>query len=102
MARSFIPESIRKHVPVVIATTLTVLFVLLTFLRHELTDDSFLTALEYQWMDAKFRFRGPQLPKSDIVIVGIDDKTLKLGSFRTMRHSVYAQVIDKIAEAKPK
>src|SRR5207248_10352 len=102
MARSVLPESVKKRVPVIIAVAMTLFFVILAFSRADLTDSSFLTSLENRWTDAKFKFRGEQLPSGNVVIVGIDDKSLKLGSFRTLRHSNYAKLVDKLAEAKPK
>jgi adenylate cyclase len=102
MARSVLPQSIRKRVPIIIATVMTVFFVVLTFQHSDLTDDSFLTSMEHRWIDAKFRMRGEQLPAENVVIVAIDERTLKLGSFRTLRHSYYAQLVDKLSEAQPK
>jgi adenylate cyclase len=102
MARSVLPESIKKRGPVIIAAVMTAFFVFLTFQHSDLNDESFLTSLEHRWIDAKFRMRGEQLPAGNVVIVAIDDRTLKLGSFRTLRHSYYAQLVDKLSAAHPK
>ncbi len=103
MATSFLPESIKKRVPVIIAIAMTLFFVVLAFEHADLTDSSFLTRIEFRWIDTKFQIRGEQAPAKDVVLVGIDDNTLtKLGSFRTMRHQQYATLVDKLSEAKPK
>src|SRR5437868_5435263 len=102
MARGALPVSARKRVYSFIAAAMTLLFVVVTFQHADLSDDSFLTSLEHRWIDAKFKIRGEQVPGGDIVIVGIDQRTLDgMGSFRTMRHGNYAKLVDKLAEAKP-
>src|SRR5690349_10737487 len=101
MARGSRSDSLRKRVYIVIAIAMTLFFVLITFVHSDLSDDSLLTRAENLWIDAKFKIRGPQLPAGNVVIVGIDERTLKLGSFRTMRHGNYASLVDKLAEAKP-
>jgi len=60
MARSYLPESIKKSMPTIIAIVMTVAFLALGFSRLDLTDTNFLTRVEFLWMDAKFRFRGYQ------------------------------------------
>ena len=87
----------------VLATLLTVAFTSLAWNRLDLIDSSFLTSLENHWMDAKFRLRGARPGSSDIVIVGIEDKTLaQLGSGRVFQRRHFATLIKKLAEAGPK
>ncbi len=103
MARGFLPESIRKRVSPIIAAVLTVAFLVLGIYRLNLTDVNFLTRVEFLWMDAKFRIRSFQQPGNEVVLVGMDDRTLdKIGSGRIFQRSYMASVIDKLAEAKPK
>ena len=103
MARPILPDSIRKRVPIIIAAGLTFFFLILTMIRIELSDVSPLTRVEYLWMDYKFRQRGPQAPAKDVVLVGIDQKTLdKLGSARVFQRTHFARLVDKLSEAKPK
>src|SRR3954464_11985698 len=101
MARGALPFSLRKRVYIIIAIAMTIFFVIVTFQHRELSDDSFLTQVEHRWIDKKFQIRGEQLPGGDVLIVAIDDRTLKLGSFRTLRHAYYAKLVDKLSEAKP-
>lgn len=105
MARSFLPESIKKQIPTILAIAITLLFATLTLNRRQLADDSFLTSLESRWMDAKFRIRGERKPGNEVVIVGIDDKSLNdpdWGSAASLHHDKMATVIRNLSKAKPK
>jgi len=102
MARRFVPTSLKKYVPLVLAFAMTVSFFVLALSRLDLADSSFLTSLDLRWIDAKFRLRGYQIPGSEVVVVGIDDKTLaRLGSIRTLSHDNLAKLVDKLADAGP-
>jgi len=103
MERSSLPPSVKKWVPTIIAIVITLVFATLAFLRADLTDNSFLTSLEMRWIDQKFILRGEKRPGPEVVIVGIDDKTLgTVGSFRTLSHDKYAKVIDNLSAAQAK
>jgi len=103
MANSILPASVKKRVPALLAIGLTLVFFSYTLLRIDLTDSSFLTGLEWRWVDTKFRARGVRPGGSEVVIVGVDDKSLdQLGSARLFRRNNFAILIDKLAEAKPK
>src|SRR5688572_20468109 len=98
-----LPASLKKLIPITMAIVLTLFFVVVTVNRIEFTDNSFLTSLEHRWIDAKFRMRGAQLSGGDIVIVGIDEKTLgKLGSYRTLDRKYLADLVDRLSAAGPK
>ncbi len=57
-------------------------------------------SLEFDSMDARFQVRGDQEPPDDIVIVGIDEKSLtELRVTFPFRRSLHAQAIDKLREA---
>jgi adenylate cyclase len=92
-----------RTVPAVIALLLTVAFAQLAFNRLDLADDSFLTSLEMQWLDARFRLRGARPGSSEIVIVGVEDKTLtQLAAGHVFQRSHFATLVRKLAEADPK
>ena len=92
-----------KRMPAIIAAVMTLVFLVLAFYRLDLTDTDFLTRVEFLWMDYKFRIRGAQQPGNEVVLVGLDDKTLdKLGSARVFQRHNFATLVDKLAEAKPK
>src|SRR5215467_1581162 len=103
MARSFLPDSIKKRVPSIIAVVLTALFLVLGFNRRDLIDTGFLTRIEFLWLDQKFRFRGSQPPGNEVVMVAFDDRTLdRYGSFRLFERDKIAALIDRLSAAKPK
>ena len=103
MSNQITPVPLNRRVLTVLATLLTVAFTSLAWNRLDLIDSSFLTSLENHWMDAKFRLRGARPGSSDIVIVGIEDKTLaQLGSGRVFQRRHFATLIKKLAEAGPK
>ncbi|BBZ45410.1 CHASE2 domain-containing protein [Mycobacterium parmense] len=59
--------------------------------------------LERQSVDQRFSWRGPQSPGTDIVIVGIDQKTLQaLGTRPPLPRADYAKVLDAIRAAGPR
>jgi len=105
MARSFLPQSIKKRIPTIIAIVITLLFGYLAMERSSLTDDSFLTSLETRWMDAKFKFRGERVPGSEVVIVAIDETSMQdkaWGSAASLQHDKMATVVRNLAKARPK
>jgi adenylate cyclase len=103
MARGSLPKSVKKLIPVIVTSVITVSFLTLAFFRRNLNDVNFLTRVEYLWMDAKFRMRKAQTPGNDVVLVGVDAKTLKkLGSARVFKKTNWATLVDKLSAAKPK
>jgi adenylate cyclase len=97
------PISRTKRVPLIVALAMTAFFFILALNRIDLADPSYLTSLDLRWIDAKFRWRGYQVPGDEVVVVGIDEKTLAtLGSIRTLSHSSLARLVDRLAEARPK
>src|SRR5205823_6004238 len=103
MPNKTLPPSLKRRVPAIMAAVLTLLFVALTAKNLDLVDTSYLTSLEWQSVDAKFRLRGERPGDQQIVIVGLDDKTLdKLGSARVFQRSNFATLVSKLSEAKPK
>jgi CHASE2 domain-containing sensor protein len=62
-----------------------------------------LDGLERQSVDQRFSWRGPQSSGTDIVIVGIDQKTLQtLGTRPPLPRADYAKVLDQIRAAGPR
>jgi adenylate cyclase len=103
MANTFLPKSVKKKIGTIIALVMTLIFFRLAVVRLDLTDDSFLTSMEHRWMDAKFRVRGQQPAGNEVVIVGLDEKTLdKVGSARTLRREVMADLVARLAAGGPK
>jgi adenylate cyclase len=103
MARSYLPDSSKRRIPAIIAVVLTAVFLFLGFARLDLNDASFLTRIEFLWLDQKFKMRGYQPPGNEVVMVAFDDKTLdRYGSFRLFQRDKVASLIDHISEAKPK
>src|SRR5690242_17292511 len=59
---------------------------------------TFVQNVELRSLDALFRSRGPRPPDPRIVIIGIDERTLrKVGAWPIPR-SAYAQLVDKLHE----
>lgn len=59
--------------------------------------------LERASIDARFSVRGPQSPGNDIVIIGIDQKTLAaLNVQPPIPRADYAQVLDRVRSAGPR
>jgi adenylate cyclase len=103
MARSYLPESIKKRIPSIMAVVLTMVFLVLGFNHRDLIDTGILTRLEFLWMDQKFNMRGWQPPGNEVVMVAFDDKTLdRYGSFRLFERDKIASLIDHLSAAKPK
>jgi adenylate cyclase len=103
MSNDAVQTSPKKRVPAILAAILTIIFFGLAVRRLDLTDSSFLTSLEWRWVDVKFRVRGARMPGKEVVIVGLDDKTLdKLGSARVFRRDNFAKLVDKVTQAGPK
>ena len=103
MARGDLRKSVKKLIPVIVTSLITFSFLTLAFFRRNLNDVNFLTRVEYLWMDAKFRMREAQSPANDVVLVGVDEKTLrKLGSARVFKKTNWATLVDKLSAGKPK
>ena len=103
MARGFHHESIKKRIPAIIAVVVTAVFLVLAWNHSSLTDLSFLTRIEFLWMDQKFRWRPNQPPGNEVIMVGIDDKTLdRYGSARVFQRDKFATLVDRISEGKPR
>jgi adenylate cyclase len=104
MARSFLPLSIKKRVPTILALVITLAFSYLALVRSELSDGSFLTSLEGRWRDTKDRIREVRSPGPEVVVVGIDAKSMndkEWGSAVSLHHDKMAKVIRNLAKAKP-
>jgi adenylate cyclase len=102
---NFLPQSVKKRVPTILAILITLFFANLTKNNADLVDPSYLTSLEMLWQDAKFQFRDERLPGGEVVIVGIDEKSrgdAEWGSAASLNHGKMATVIRNIAKAKPK
>ena len=100
---SFIPASLQKRFPILLAVLITGAFCWLSLTRLDLADNSFLTSMEMRWMDAKFRVRGHRPAGNDVVIVGMNDRTLDaLGSSRVFQRNHFATLVARLAEAGPK
>src|SRR5690242_14985763 len=103
MARSYLPESIKKRIPSIIAVILTIGFLVIGFNHRDLIDTGFLTRIEFLWLDQKFNMRGYEPPGNEVIMIGFDDKTLdRYGSFRLFERDKIAELIDRISAAKPK
>src|SRR6185369_11685968 len=103
MARMVLPPAVKKRVPTILAVVSTLAFAWLAINRLDLADRSFWTGVEMRALDAKFRIRGERPGGNDVLIVGIDDKTLdKLGSFRAFQRDRWAALISKLGAAGPK
>ncbi len=103
MARSYLPESLKKRIPSIIAVVLTVAFFVLGFKNRDLVDPGLLTRLDFLVMDQKFKLRGFQPPGNDVVMVAFDDRTLdRYGTFRLFERDKIASLIDHLSAAKPK
>lgn len=103
MPNNILPSSPKKRIPAILAATLTIIFFGLAVQRMDLADSGFLSGMEWRWLDLKFRIRGPRLPGKEVVIVGVDDKTLdSLGSARLFRRDNFAKLVEQLTEAGPK
>src|SRR6185369_7324628 len=103
MANSILPESVKRRIPALLALVLTLAFAWLAINNLDFTNrggiGGFFTGIEMRVLDTKFWFRGARPGASEIVIVGMDDKTLdKLGSGRMFQRTSFARLVDKIAE----
>jgi adenylate cyclase len=100
---SLAPASLKKRIPAMMALIFTIGFLWLAANRLNLTDSSFLTSLEMRWVDAKFRARDERPGGNEVIIVGIDERTVaQLGSARLFKRSHFAKLIERLAEGKPK
>jgi CHASE2 domain-containing sensor protein len=98
MATTFGAKSSPKHVPAIIAAVLTIAFLILGFKRLDLTGTDFLTRVEFLWMDYKFKIRGPQTSGNEVLLVGLDGKTLnRYGSGRLFQRDIFANLVDRRA-----
>ncbi len=94
----------KRRFPTILAITVTFLFAVLAINRLDWTDSStFLTSLDLRWLDTKFQLRGSLVPGDEVVIVGLDDRTMdSLGSARTFERKHVAALIDQISAAGPR
>jgi adenylate cyclase len=96
-------RAFQRRIPAILAAGLTIIFLVLTARHLDLSDKSPVTRADWLWVDAKFRLRGERPGGKEIVIVGMDEKTLsKLGSARVFKRDNFARLINKLAEARPK
>ena len=58
--------------------------------------------LELKLYDAKFRFRGPRPPGGDVVIVGIDDASLKEVGRWPWSREVFGELLKRVKDAGPR
>src|SRR6185295_10912217 len=85
MAKSALSASMKKRIPALMALVLTLVFLALATTRLDLADKTFLTSLEYRWIDAE------------------DQKSLgRLGSARTLRRDTMANLVSKLSIGAPK
>ena len=94
----------KRRFPTILAIIVTILFAILAANRLDWTDSSaFLTSLDLRWLDTKFKLRGSLVPGDEVVIVGLDDRTLdSLGSARTFERRHVAELVDRISAAGPR
>src|SRR5690349_10235306 len=96
-------KSVAKRRSSIIAGVLTAAFLLFGTYRLNFTDPGFLNRVDFLWIDAKFRMRGYQFPGNEVVLVAIDDKTLRrLGSTRAFQPQNFATLLDRLSQARPK
>ena len=73
----------KRRFPTILAITVTLLFAVLATNRLDWTDSStFLTSLDLRWLDTKFQLRGSLVPGDEVVIVGLDDRTMDCAGVR--------------------
>ena len=88
----------RWDIAVPLLVTAAGLLALALAARVDTNRASFLQTLELRSLDARFLLRGARPHDSRIVIVGVDEKTLrKLGSFPIVR-SAYAELVDRLSQ----
>jgi len=94
----------KRRFPTILAIFVTLLFAILAANRLDWTDTStFLTSLDLRWLDTKFQLRGSLVPGNEVVIVGLDDRTMDaLRSARTFERKHVAELVDKISAAGPR
>ena len=94
------PISMKRRIPTILGVFFTLLFTLLAANRLDWTAESFLTSLDMQWLDAKFRMRGERAPGNDLVLVALDDRSLEaLGSARLFERHHAARLVDQLHQA---
>jgi CHASE2 domain-containing sensor protein len=91
------PRFTRRDILVAAVAALVAVFVLVLYAAGVLNNE------EAQSVDQRFSVRGQQSPGSEIVIVGIDQKTLQaLGTRPPLPRSDYARVLDHVRAASPR
>src|SRR3954454_19475026 len=101
MARSYLPESLKKRIPSIIDVVLTVAFFILGFKYRDLIDPGLLTRLDFLVMDQKFTLRGFHPRGNEVVMVAFDNRTLdRYGTFRLFERDKIASLIDHLSAAK--
>src|SRR6185503_11036478 len=95
--------TLQKRIPALLAAALTGIFLALAVRHLDLSDKFPVTRADWLWVDAKFRIRGERPAGKEVVIVGLDEKTLsKLGSARVFKRDNFAILIRKLSAAQPK
>lgn len=61
-----------------------------------------LERLELQTLDARFRLRGPTAPTGEVVVVALDDKTLREAPELLQKRAGFAAVVDAVRAGSPK
>ena len=90
----------KRRLPTILGVFLTLSFTLLAANRLDWTTESFLTSLDMQWLDTKFRMRGERAPGNDLVLVALDDRSLEaLGSARLFERHHAARLVDQLSQA---
>jgi adenylate cyclase len=103
---SWLRRLLREHWNIIIPVLVTVAglaLYALTSLRPESSSPlAFIANLELRTLDARFQLRGARTPDARIVIVGIDENTLRrVGAFPIPR-SAYATLVDRLHAAGAK
>ena len=90
----------KRRVPTILGLVFTLCFAFLAVNRLDWTTESFLTSLDMQWLDAKFRMRGERTPGTDLVLVALDDRSLEaLGSARLFERHHAARLVEQLDRA---
>jgi len=90
----------KRYFPTALALAITAFFLLIAFTGLDWTSSSLLTSMDMRWLDTKFRLRGVNVPGDDVLIVGVDDRTLDIiGSARTFERSHAARLVDQLSAA---
>jgi CHASE2 domain-containing sensor protein len=87
----------RREILVAVVAALVAVFVLVLYAA------GVLNSVERQSVDERFSWRGAESPGSEIVIVGVDQATLRALDIRPpLPRADYAQVLDRVHAASPR